>query len=58
MCTGRLGSEPQLKYLDSGSCVLSVSLAVRKEMMRNAATAGQMDREEVSHRFHTSAGYG
>jgi hypothetical protein len=37
--------------------VLSVSLAVRKEMVRNAATAGQMDREEVSHRVHLYSFY-
>jgi len=32
MLVGNLGSEPAVKYLDSGNCVLSISLAVNKEL--------------------------
>jgi len=31
MLVGRLGSEPAVKYLESGNCVLSISMAVNRE---------------------------
>ena len=41
MLVGNLGSEPAVKYLDSGNCVLSISLAVNKELPPGAARGGE-----------------
>lgn len=47
MLIGNLGSEPAVKYLDSGNCVLSVSLAVNKEMPPLATRGGEGGASEV-----------
>lgn len=38
---GNLGSEPSLRYLDNGNCVLEVSLAVSKDQAPGRAALGE-----------------
>jgi single-strand DNA-binding protein len=41
VAAGRLGSEPEVKYLDNGNCVLSVSLAVNRDFSSGRGAMGE-----------------
>ena len=43
LSTGRLGTDPEVKYLDNGNCVLSIGLAVRRDYPSKAEMDQSVD---------------